>query len=161
MLVLHGTHAAHAERMKSTVSAERLKSWQIWLRGAGSSSSSPYSEHPFSQLQTLFFSKMELLRGGLAGRFECQCILFVESSQLALAPLKSQRILLHTHIRPLLLLNETNGQRHFAVPLNAYSTAPPPPNIFLALFTVLLTNGGHWKGPSDDRNAQLLRFDVW
>ena len=73
---------------------------------------------------------------------------------------KSERVLLHAHIRPLPLVNETNGHRQptFAVPSNSAllgtGNAPAPPNldcpappsrvlkpsVFLAYFSVLTTD---------------------
>ena len=92
-----------------------------------------------------------------------------DSTYPAIFP-KSGRVLLPTHIRPL-LLNETNGERQptFAAPATRIhlpiSTAPhhlssgAETGTFLACFSVLPTDVDRWGSPSDDTDARL-RFGV-
>ena len=74
VLVLYGTYRAHDQRMKSVVRAEISQfEWPDRCRVRPSLFIAANS----------FFSKLELLSGGLVGLFECQYICLVESSQSA------------------------------------------------------------------------------
>lgn len=58
------------------------------------------------------------------------------------------------------MVNDTRPSQEPQTLRIAYSTAPPPPNMFLALLTGLPGDVDHWEGLLDDMDAQLLRFDV-
>ncbi|KIK00793.1 hypothetical protein K443DRAFT_594376 [Laccaria amethystina LaAM-08-1] len=107
---------------------------------------------------------IEPLRCGSAGCVRVPIYLLRRVLTMALltslAALKSQRIPSRAHIRPPLLLNESNGQRQptfaFYLCINNVPTQKLPPNTLFVLFTALLADVDHWSALQTTRTHSFF-----